>query len=236
MTASAPVTLITGSRKGIGRALCEHYLSLGHLVIGCSRGASDLKSERYQHAELDVADEEQVDRLFFDLQQRYNRVDHLINNAGIGLLNSALLTPIETWEKIFRTNVSGTFLFCRSAARMMAAKKFGRIVNFTSVVVPLHLEGEAAYASSKAAVETLTHVLAKEFGPFGITVNAFGPNPVQTDLTQSLQPEKLAQLLKQQAIPRFGAMSDITNVVDFYLNASSSFITGQTIYLGGVHR
>jgi 3-oxoacyl-[acyl-carrier protein] reductase len=229
-----PVTLITGARKGIGRALCEHYLSRQHLVIGCSRSATSLVHDHYQHVMLDVADEAAVTALFAQINKRYGRLDHLINNAGIASLNSALLTPLATWEEIFRTNVTGTFLFCRAAARQMIKRKYGRIVNFSSVAVPLSLEGEAAYAASKAAVESLTKILAKEFAPFGITVNALGPNPVATDLTRSIPEEKLQALLARQAIARRGEMSDVTNVTDFFMSPQSDFITGQTLFLGGI--
>jgi 3-oxoacyl-[acyl-carrier protein] reductase len=229
-----PVTLITGARKGIGRALCEHYLSRQHLVIGCSRSATSLVHDHYQHVMLDVADEAAVTALFAQINKRYGRLDHLINNAGIASLNSVLLTPLATWEEIFRTNVTGTFLFCRAAARQMIKRKYGRIVNFSSVAVPLSLEGEAAYAASKAAVESLTKILAKEFAPFGITVNALGPNPVATDLTRSIPEEKLQSLLARQAIARRGEMSDVTNVTDFFMSPQSDFITGQTLFLGGI--
>ena len=110
----------------------------------------------------------------------------------------------------------------------------GRIVNFATVATPLKLEGEAIYAASKAAVVSLTEVLARELGPFGITVNAVGPTPVKTDLIRSVPAEKMEALLDRQAVRRYGEFRDITNVTDFFLRPESDFITGQVIYLGGV--
>ena len=231
---SAPVTLITGTRKGLGRYIAEHYLAAGHHVVGCSRGASDLEHDNYRHFEADVADEASVKPIFKYLRKQACGLDNLINNAGIASMNHAMLTPMSTVENIFQTNVYGTFLFCREAARVMQKKQSGRIVNMTTVATPLRLEGEAVYAASKAAVLNLTEVLAREFAPMGITVNSVGPTPVPTDLIRSVPKEKMDALLARQAIPRFGEPSDVVNVIDFFLRPESDFVTAQNIYLGGV--
>ena len=118
--------------------------------------------------------------------------------------------------------------------KLMQRNKYGRIVNFSTVAVPLKLEGEAIYASSKAAVISLTQILARELADIGITVNAIGPTPVKTDLIRSVPKEKLEGLIDRQAIHRYGEYSDITNVIDFFINPESDFITGQIITLGGV--
>ena len=96
------------------------------------------------------------------------------------------------------------------------------------------LDGESVYASSKAAVGTLTEILAKELGSFGITVNAIGPTPIDTDLIRAVPKEKINDLLLKQSIQRMGTVDDVINVIDFFLSDRSSFITGQKIYLGGV--
>ena len=229
-----PVTLVTGTRKGLGRFLAERYLAQGHTVVGCSRDATDLVDERYHHFAADVADERAVKAIFAFIRKDLGRLDHLINNAGIASMNHTLLTPLSTLDRIFDTNVKGTFLFAREAARVMQKRKYGRIVNMTTVATPLMLEGEAIYAASKAAVLNLTQVMARELAPFGITVNAVGPTPVKTDLIRSVPTEKLDALLARQAIPRFGEPEDVANVVDFFLRPESGFVTAQNIYLGGV--
>lgn len=230
------VTLITGTRKGIGEYLAKHYLEQGHIVIGCSRGEPTRRDgvSNYRHYLLDVADETAVKKMFKEIRQRYGYLDNLINNAGIAAMNHSALTPAQIVDNVLSTNTKGTFLFSREAFKLMKKQKYGRIVNFSTVAVPLKLDGEAIYAASKAAIVTLTQVMAKEFGEAGITVNAIGPTPVETDLIRNVPRDKIDRLLNMQSIKRFGTFADIANVTDFYLRKDSNFITGQVIYLGGV--
>jgi 3-oxoacyl-[acyl-carrier protein] reductase len=229
-----PVILITGTRRGIGRHLALHYLGRGFRVVGCSRQPADLDAEGYWHHCLDVGDEEAVRRLLAEVRERLGGLNALINNAGIAAMNHALLTPMETVRSVLETNVAGTFLFCREAARLLRAARHARIVTVTTVAVPLRLEGEAIYAASKAAVEMLTRVLARELAPLGITCNAVGPTPIETDLIRGVPREKIDRLLASQAIRRMGQPADVANVIDFFLRPESDFITGQVVYLGGV--
>ena len=149
-------------------------------------------------------------------------------------MNHSLLTPASTVEKVMQTNLLGTFLAAREAAKLMRRDRYGRIVNFSTVAVPLNLEGEAAYVASKAAVEALTRVLAREFAEFGVTVNTIGPVPIKTDLIAGVPVDKIEALIARQPIKRYGELADVINVVDFYLREESNFVTGQCVYLGGV--
>ena len=228
------ITLITGTRKGIGKYLVEHYITRGHLVVGCSREVPDWTIQGYKHYEADVSDEKAVLQIFSGIRKEYGRLDNLINNAGIASMNHTILTPLSSVHSVLNTNVVGTFLFCREAAKLMQKNKYGRIVNFATVATPLKLEEEALYAASKAAVVTLTQILAREFADLGITVNAVGPTPIKTDLIRGVPQAKIDLLLSRQAIREYGTFEDVSNVIDFYLMPESRFVTGQVIYLGGV--
>jgi 3-oxoacyl-[acyl-carrier protein] reductase len=228
------VMLITGTRKGIGEQLVKHYVTKGFSVVGCSRKDVGYKFDNYQHFRLDVSDESAVKALFFNIKKSYGRLDYLINNAGIGLANHSLLTPSKSIHNIMNTNFTGTFLFCREGARLMKKNNFGRIINLTTVAVPLKLEGEAVYSASKAAINSLTQILGKELAEFGITVNAIGPTPIKTDLIRNIPKKKIESLIGSLAIKRYGEIRDVINVIDFFIKPESDYLTSQIIYLGGV--
>jgi 3-oxoacyl-[acyl-carrier protein] reductase len=226
--------LITGNRKGIGLYLTKYYLELNFNVIGCSRGESSISHPNYLHMLCDVSDEKTVKKVVSEGKKRFGSIDILINNAGIASLNHSLLTPGSIVDKIFRTNYYGTFYFSRECAKVMMKDNWGRIINFSTVAVPLNLEGEMVYASSKAAIEKMTKIMAKELAPFNITVNALGPTPISTDLIKVVPKEKITKLLDSQLIHRLGECRDIENVMDFFIDKKSDFITGQILYLGGL--
>lgn len=228
------IIIITGTRKGIGRYLAEQYLQNGDIVYGCSRRLCDIVHPNYNHTRLDVADEVAVRAFVLNIYKNHKHIDVLINNAGCASMNHFLLTPYDTAKKVFNTNFFGTFLMCREVAKYMVKSKSGRIVNYSTVAVALNLHGELVYSASKAAIEQLTRVLADEIGECGITVNAVGPTPIDTDLIKNVPDEKLQDLLSHQCIKRFGQFEDVKNVIDFFLKPESNFITAQTIYLGGV--
>jgi 3-oxoacyl-[acyl-carrier protein] reductase len=227
--------LITGTRKGIGRYLAEYYVKNGYLVEGCSRKKPDWSLPNYYHHTIDITDENQIKEMFSKIQERHGRLDICINNAGIASMNHILLTPLNVVEKILSTNLTGTILSCRESAKLMKKRKFGRIINFGTIAVPMRLQGEAVYAASKSAVVTFTQIIAKEIADFGITCNVIGPTPIETDLIKSVPKSKIDDILKNQAIKRRGKFQDVVNVVDFFIKPESDYITGQVIYLGGVN-
>jgi 3-oxoacyl-[acyl-carrier protein] reductase len=231
---NAPVILISGTSRGIGEYLATCYLERGFRVVGCSRQDVVRTGDHYRHYVLDVSDEADVKRMFSDVSKTFGRLDALLNNAGVAAMNHVLLTPISTARSILDTNVIGTFLLSREAAKLMQRRKHGRIVNFATVATPLKLEGESMYAASKAAVMSLTQILARELAEFGITVNAVGPTPIATDLIRSVPKSKIDAVIARQAIRRLGEYRDVANVIDFFLRPESDFITGQVIFLGGV--
>jgi 3-oxoacyl-[acyl-carrier protein] reductase len=122
----------------------------------------------------------------------------------------------------------------RESAKLMMKQKYGRIINFSSVAVPMNIEGEAIYASSKAAIETFSKVFAREVASYGITVNVIGPSPILTDLIAKVPEQKIQDLVNKMPLKRLGEFRDVENVIDFFASEASSYITGQVIYLGGV--
>jgi 3-oxoacyl-[acyl-carrier protein] reductase len=228
-----PVALVTGSRKGLGKYLATELIRCGYHVVGCSREAADWTLENYCHVQADVSDAAQVKALLEQVRERFQRLDVTINSAGIASMNHSLLMPPETVSRIMNVNFCGTFLVSRESAKLMRQRRFGRIVNITSVAVPMCLAGESAYAASKAAIENLTRVMARELAEFGITVNAVGPSPIETDLIKGVPREKIDAIVGQLAIKRLGQPRDVFNVIEFLIRSSTDYVTGQLIYLGG---
>ena len=230
------VALVTGARTGIGRFLSEHLIRQGYRVWGCSRKPAEWQAEGFTYVETDVTDEPQVKALMRRISTEDGRLDVLLNNAGTSSMNHFLLTPVETYKKLMDTNLLGTWLVSREAAKLMRKRKVGRIVNFGSVAVPLRLAGEAVYVASKSAVESLSQVISRELIDYGITVNVVSPAPVLTDMIRGVPKEKIDKLLESLTIRRMSTLEDVANVVDFFLRPQSDAITGQVIYLGGVPR
>ena len=234
MSPNKKTILITGNRKGIGRYLSEYYLDKGYNVAGCSRADSDLSHENYVHLLCDVKRENEVKTAVKEVKKCFGSVDILINNAGKASLNHSILTPSKTIKDLFETNYLGSFLFSRECSKQMIKKKWGRIINFSTIAVPLDLEGEMAYSSSKSAIEKMSRIMSKELSSYNITINTIGPSPVYTDLIKVVPKDKVDEIINMQTIKRFGLFEDISNVTDFFISDGSSFVTGQKIYLGGL--
>jgi 3-oxoacyl-[acyl-carrier protein] reductase len=231
----SPIILITGSSRGIGRHLAEHYVAAGLTVVGCSRTAHDtLQANNYSHFELDVTAESEVIGLFREIRTRFGRLDVVINNAGVNPAHSlSLLTSYDAAHKTLATNVLGTFVVSRESAKIMMRRKWGRIVNFSSMAARHEVPGEAIYSASKAAIHALTRVMAKEMYRYGITCNVVAPSAVATGMTAAIQGDALQEVLDRNAVPHLGKMSDISNAIDWLIKPESQAVTGQVIFLGG---
>jgi len=228
-----PVMVITGTRAGLGRGMAEHFVKKGYFVAGCSRGASTLEVEGYQHTQMDVGDERRVRQWIRSLQNEYRRIDVLVCNAG--LAPAALLltmTAGEVLEPLLRTNVSGTYYTCREVAKVMITQKFGRIITVSSMAVGLHEEGTSAYSASKSAIVEMTKVLAKELAPLGVTCNVIAPSMVITDAVKALGEAVIARALEKLTIKRTLTIEEVCNVISFFTAPDSVCITGQVIHMG----
>lgn len=226
-----PLALVSGTSRGIGKALALRLLAEGWTVEGCSRGEASVAHPAYAHARLDVTDEVAVVAHVAEVARRRGRIDALVNNAGAAAMNAFLLTPGSVAESMMRVNYLGTFLLMREVAKVMVRQRAGGIVNLTTVAVPLDLEGEAAYVASKAAVEALTRVVARELAPHGVRVNAVGPGPVDTALTRSVPREKLAALRARMGLARDLSMEEVLDPIVGLLDPGSS-VTGRIIHVG----
>ncbi len=218
----------------MGRAIAQHLLDQGAIVYGCARGEAPTEHANYTHTRADVTDEAAVRALISTIRQRDKRLDVLINNAGTAKMLPAMLTPLATVREIMDVNFLSTFLLTREAARLLRRSQSGRVVNFSSVAVPLGLEGESVYVAAKGAIEAFTRAVSSELASMGITCNAVGPSPIRTNLISGVPEEKLDALIARQAIREWATESDVLNVVDFFLRPESKMVTGQVIYLGGI--
>ena len=229
------VVLITGASKGLGAKLADHFLTQHATVVGISRTPRELKHDCYRHHPIDIGDEKQVQAVFRQIRDDYGKLDVVINNAGIAVSQFVALTATATAEDVFRTNFLGSFTVCREAVRLMMKQKYGRIINMSSMMVPLRPAGGAVYSASKAALTQLTQVLAKEVASYGITCNVVGVTAIETDMWKDIPKEKLMSLLETLPQKEVAMLEDITNVIDFFASKASGAVTGQVVYLGGAY-
>ncbi|CDM60017.1 MULTISPECIES: SDR family NAD(P)-dependent oxidoreductase [Rhizobium] len=229
------IVLVTGARTGIGRGISEHLARAGHTVLGCSRRVPASLPEGYRHYQADVTDNSSLKAMFQTIRKDYGHIDALVNNAGTAAMVPFMLTSDSVARGIFDLNVFATMACCRGAIKLMRRSAAPSIVNISSVAVRYSLEGQLAYAASKAAIEQMTRTLSREVAAMRIRVNTLGLPPVRTALTRSVHRAKIEALIERQAIKRECAMDDIVGPVDFLLSDSARFVTGETLYLGGVH-
>jgi len=234
--------IVTGSSRGIGRAVALKLGGQGFpVVVNYAGGAAEagkvveeIKASggKAIAVQADVSKSEDVKRLFDETEAAFGGVDVLVNNAGIMTLKPIAETEDEMFERIFAINVRGTFNTLREAARRL--RNGGRIVNFSSTVVALGLPTYAAYVASKAAVESLSKILANELRGRNITVNAVAPGPTGTELfLEGKSKELVEHFSKMSPLERLGTPEDIANAVAFLVGPEGGWVNGQTIRVNG---
>jgi 3-oxoacyl-[acyl-carrier protein] reductase len=239
MKYAGKIALVTGARRGVGLLLARHFASEGAQVIGFCRqtpGDADLQALPAGSTLLavDVADPQAVARAFDELRRGVGRLDIVVNNAAVLTSQYAMIMPAGAAKSMLDTNVLGSFVVAREAAKLMRKHKWGRIINISSMAASLQPAGDSVYAATKAAVAVLANVMAREFAPLNITCNTLGITAYESDMLARLPADKIAAIIAGLPLPRLAQADDILNVVDFFASERSSYITAQTVHLGGV--
>ncbi len=228
-----PVMVITGTSKGIGRGMAEHYLAKGYIVFGCSRGPATFERENYHHHQLDIGDEKQVREWVRAVKKSARKIDVLVCNAGV--VESALqmtVTPGTLVDLYLRTNFAGTYYVCREVAKVMLLQRAGRIITISSIMTRLHEPGTSLYSATKSAIVEMTKVLARELAPLGVTCNVVAPSMILTESALAFGDEWQKHMLEKQTLKREITIDEICNVISFFVRPESGCITGEVIHMG----
>ena len=227
--------LVTGSRRGVGLLITEHLLQHGAHVAGFARGEATFEHPNYVHFQVDVSDPASVQKGFAALKKITEVVHIVVNNAAVLTSQYAMIMPPAAAQAMINTNLFGTFMVSREASKMMRKSKWGRIINIGSMAASLEPIGDSVYAACKAGVSTLANVMARELAPMNVTCNTLGVSGIQSDMLAQLPKDKVAAVIAGLPLPRFAEPDDILNVLDFFASDRSSYITAQTVFLGGVN-
>jgi 3-oxoacyl-[acyl-carrier protein] reductase len=245
VTLKDQVALVTGGSRGIGRAICETLARDGAMVIATARNVDAIHSWVQEQPELrgrvtpmalDVCDRAACDRVVEELIQKHERIDVLVNNAGITRDGLLMSMEDDAFNAVLDTNLKGAFYLMRAVSRHMVRARKGRIINISSFSGLSGNAGQANYSAAKAGMIGMTKAVAKELAKRGVLCNVVAPGFIETDMTDVL-PEKLKETAKQ-IIPmqRFGQPAEIAAVVRFLAGPDSGYITGQTLSVdGGLH-
>ena len=234
--------LITGSARGIGKAIAERLASQGAKIV-ISDVMMDVAEETVKEfndkgyeafaIKADVSNADDVQALIKETVAKYQTLDIMVNNAGITRDTLMIRMSEKDWDLVLDINLKGAFLMTQATAKVMMKQRSGRIVNISSVVGQMGNVGQANYSASKAGLMGLTKTSARELGSRGITVNAIAPGFIESEMTEKL-PEKVRdEFMKSTALKRFGKPEDIAAMVAFLVSDDASYITGQILAVNG---
>jgi 3-oxoacyl-[acyl-carrier protein] reductase len=231
--------LVTGSTRGIGRAIAEAFAQSGARVAVVGRDlqrAEEAASAVGNNAAgfaADVGDTAAIAKLVGDVEKAFGSIDILVNNAGITRDNLVMRLKDEDWDVVQNANLRGAFAAIRAVSRGMMKKRSGRIINIASIVGLIGNKGQANYAASKAGLIALTKSVAKELGSRNILVNAVAPGFIETEMTAAMTQEARDALGQQIALERLGSVQDVAAMVAFLASDLASYITGQVFVVDG---
>jgi 3-oxoacyl-[acyl-carrier protein] reductase len=235
--------IITGGTRGIGKAIAESFLKAGAKVIATystneaataqfkqdnSRFAGDIDIQR-----LDVSKYEEVEKFFKYIDAKYAGFEVLVNNAGIRKDSVLAMMKESDWHDVLNVNLSGAFYMCKFAVKILMRKRYGRIINISSVMERYAFEGQANYAASKAGLTALTRSLSKELASRGITVNCVSPGFIDTELIRDLPDKSRESYLTRIPAKRFGSPEEVAAGVLFLASREASYVTGSTLDVSG---
>jgi len=233
------VALVTGATRGIGRAIAETLTGSGARVaiVGRDQARADAAAQEIgggaQGFACDIADVAQVSALVESVEKSFGSLDILVNNAGLTRDNILLRLKDDDWNSVIDTNLRGAFATIRAATRGMMKRRWGRIINISSVVGLIGNKGQANYAASKAGLIGLTKSVAKEFASRNILANVIAPGFIETDMTRAMTPEAQKAMSGQIPLERLGSPQDVANAVAFLASEQAAYITGQVLVIDG---
>ena len=226
--------IISGGSRGLGLTLVRHYLSKGHNVASFSRKRSDAVStlaqdhpSSFQFTEVDAAHAESLRQFVADVKTRFEKIDSLINNAGLAHDRVLPLMTDDQIEQMLDVNLKASLILSRECARIMLTQSKG------TIIAQRGFSGLAAYAATKAGMIGMTKSLARELGPRGIRVNAVAPGFLDTEMSGSLEDRQRDQIIRRTPLGRLGTTEDVVSTVHFLTSEASQFITGQVITVDG---
>lgn len=233
---------MTGASRGIGEAVARRLAAEGALVIAAARSVDALEElvagigesgGRAVALRLDLSDAASIESAAKSSIETHGRVDVLVNNAGVTEDNLVLRMSREAWDRVLATNLTGVFLLTQAVIRSMIRKRFGRIVNVTSIVGLMGNAGQANYAASKAGLVGLTKSIARELASRNVTCNAVAPGLIRTAMTEGITDQAREALSSQIPLGRLGTPEDVASAVAFLASEEAAYVTGHVLNVSG---
>lgn len=222
--------VVTGASRGLGRHIALRARATGFKVIGISRSGDT--TDGLETLKCDIADHASIKAVAKKITSS-EHVWGVVNAAGVAAMNLAITTPSATVDKVVSINLLGTIYVAQAFAKYLVRNQQGRIINFSTIAVPLGLAGESAYVASKAGVEGFSRTLARELSEHNVTVNCIAPGPIDTDLIAKVPSDAIDKIVAQQVIKRKGTPEDVWNIASFLLSDQANMVSGQVINIGG---